>query len=198
MVNPCSKFVTFFIRYQSRPSSDLTQVLLDKASDEDNLAQIQRRVIEGVSRGLNSLGHNMAEVFFSEMELSFNLRKGEILSRPEEFADAIYSFFKNGSSIVERTIGREMVKIFDIPVCPGLTFHSALEIVKRHPRTAKIFRGNYDPVFCKTCQKLGTAYPSMARVPFSDCEHHFSKRVVRLQKSVLIIGRLRVKGILGA
>ncbi|MDA4129145.1 MAG: hypothetical protein OK457_00085 [Thaumarchaeota archaeon] len=39
----------------------------------------------------------------------------------------------------------------------------------------------YDPLFCKTCQKLGYTNPEPARTLFSDCEEHFQKRVVRLR-----------------
>lgn len=39
----------------------------------------------------------------------------------------------------------------------------------------------YDPLFCKTCQKRGSADPEPARTLYSDCEMHFSKRITRLR-----------------
>lgn len=38
----------------------------------------------------------------------------------------------------------------------------------------------YDPAYCKTCQKRGLRYPKLARTLYSDCEEHFRQRVRRL------------------
>lgn len=38
----------------------------------------------------------------------------------------------------------------------------------------------YDPLRCKTCQKIGRRRPKKARVRYSDCEEHFQERVGRL------------------
>ncbi|MFI5420467.1 MAG: hypothetical protein ACHQ1H_05825 [Nitrososphaerales archaeon] len=165
---------------------------------QDVPQSLQEGVLEGINKGLESLGQNVREVFYSEMEARHNLERNEILSRPEKFSDAICEFFTNGSTIVERTIGREIVSIFGIPVCPGLNFRTALEIVRRHPRAAKSLGEKklraYDSTFCKTCQKLGLTTPVIARVPFSDCQDHFMKRVFQLRKTVRTAGRVRFSG----
>ena len=151
-------------------------------------------MLEGISRGLDTLGQNVSNVFYSEWEASHNLGRKEILSKPDEFADAISDFFTAGSSIVERTIGREIVKIFGIPSCPGLNFKTALEIVRRYPHAKKSkdkSSSRYDPSLCKTCQKLGKPQAGIARVPFSDCQDHFMKRVLQLRKTVRTAGHFR-------
>jgi hypothetical protein len=95
---------------------------------------MEEGVLEGISRGLDSIGQNVKEVFFSHMELSTQLKRNQILEHPDKFAVALSRFFTVGTSVVDRTIGREIVKAFDIPACPGLNFETALEIIKRHPR----------------------------------------------------------------
>jgi hypothetical protein len=169
----------------------LAAVLLNDGAE---LLGIQDGVLEGISRGLESMGQNVRDVFSSELKASHNLGRNEILSRPDEFAAAISEFFTAGSKIVERTIGREIVRIFGIPFCPGLNLKTAPEIVRRHPRTKKSKAGTsrgYDPSLCKTCQKLGRPEATLARVPFSDCQDHFMKRVLRLRRTVRTAGRVR-------
>jgi hypothetical protein len=159
----------------------------DKSKDSSLATFIQNRVYEGIRRGLDSLGKNVSDAFFSEMETSFGMTRSEVVYFPEKFAEALSGYFKAGSSIVERTVSREIVKLFDIPACPGLNFRTALEIVRKHPKTRETLdslssRG-YDPLFCKTCQRLGVPTPVLARIPHSDCEEHFARRVVRLKKT---------------
>jgi hypothetical protein len=62
-----------------------------------------------------------------------------------------------------------------------------------HEIRMKNWLGRYDSKLCKSCQRLGDAIPSRARVPFSDCQEHFMKRVVRLRATVEFVGRLRIK-----
>jgi len=47
---------------------------------------------------------------------------------------------------------------------------------------------SYDPLMCKTCQKLASYSPKPARIPYSDCEEHFHERVMHL----LLTGGLRI------
>ena len=79
----------------------------------------------------------MRLVFYKEMEKYYQFDRNKILEHPEEFVKAISQFFKVGSSLVERSIGREILKAFDIPLCPELNFMSAMEIVKRYPSLKK-------------------------------------------------------------
>jgi len=39
---------------------------------------------------------------------------------------------------------------------------------------------NYDPLLCKTCQKLNVDHPLPSRARFSDCEEHFHERVTNM------------------
>jgi len=161
----------------------------------DETADIGSGILDGISKGLDTIGSNIEQVFYSEMMLSHNLSKNEILDRPEEFTEAMSQFFKVGTTLVDRAIGREIVKNFGIPVFPGLNFKTALEIVMKLPGTKKKPQEGtqgYDPNLCKTCQKLGKADPTVARVPFSDCEEHFTKRVMRLKKTVTTVGNLHI------
>ena len=158
--------------------------------------QIGSGILEGISRGLDAIGSNVEEAFYSTMRQSHNLAKNEILDRPEEFAAAMSSFFKVGTSLVDRAIGQEIVKNFGIPVSPGINFRTALAIVMKLPTTSQskktIIVGGYDPNYCKTCQKLGRVDPTVARTPFSDCQEHYTRRVARLKNYVRVEGNLKV------
>ncbi|HKW05551.1 MAG TPA: hypothetical protein VJN71_09660 [Nitrososphaerales archaeon] len=46
---------------------------------------------------------------------------------------------------------------------------------KRFPEIDSV--PTYNPLLCKTCQKLQVRRPKRARVQFSDCEKHFQRRV---------------------
>ncbi len=158
------------------------------------MGDIGNGILDGISKGLDAIGSNVEQVFYSEMMLSHNLTKNEILERPEEFTEAMSKFFRAGTMLVDRAIGREIVKNFGIPVCPGINFKTAMEIVMKLPGTKKKPEGTqgYDPNLCKTCQKLGRPDPTVARAPFSDCQEHFTKRVMELKKTVTTVGNLHV------
>lgn len=162
----------------------MSQVILNE--------EIGSGILDGISKGLDSIGPNVEEVFYTEMMISHNLTRNEILDRPEEFTEAMSKFFRVGTSLVDRAIGQEIVKNFGIPVSPGINFKTALEMVMAKLPTPKEKTGGYDPNYCKTCQKLGRADPTVARAPFSDCQEHFTKRVLRLKKYVRIEGNLKV------
>ena len=95
--------------------------------------KIQDGILRGIDSGLDAFGVNVRAVFYSEMEKYYQIERNEILEHTEEFVKSISRFFTVGSSLVERTIGREILRIFDIPTCPSINISSALEIVKRHP-----------------------------------------------------------------
>ncbi len=59
------------------------------------------------------------------------------------------------------------------PIQPDLGSMSQIQIST--PRVQ-----NYDPLLCKTCQKLALDNPKSARAPYSDCEEHFHERVTNL------------------
>jgi hypothetical protein len=160
------------------------------------MGDIGNGILDGISKGFDIIGPNVKQVFYSEMMLTHKLSKNEILERPEEFTEAMSTFFKVGTTLVERAIGQEIVKNFGIPVCAGLNFKIAVEIVLRHPGTKKrrMSEGTlgYNPSFCKTCQVLGKPDPTVARVPFSDCQEHYMKRVLMLKKTIRTEGRFHV------
>ena len=99
----------------------------------DYTPTIQDGILRGIDSGLDAFGVNVRTVFYSEMEKYYQFERKDILGHIEEFVRSISRFFTVGSCLVERTIGREILKIFDIPTCPSLNISSALEIVKRHP-----------------------------------------------------------------
>ena len=157
--------------------------------------EIGSGILDGISKGLEAIGPNVEQVFYNEMMFSHNLTKNDILDRPEEFSEAMSKFFKVGTSLVDRTIGKEIVKNFGIPAYPGINFKSALEIVMKLPTASQAKKTQlvgYDPNFCKTCQKIGRIDPSAARAPYSDCQEHYTKRVLRLKKYVRMEGNLKV------
>ncbi|MDA4130411.1 MAG: hypothetical protein OK457_06535 [Thaumarchaeota archaeon] len=97
------------------------------------IKSIQEDILRGIDNGLDAFGDNVRTVFYSEMEKYYQFDRNKILEHSEEFVKAISRFFTVGSSLVERSIGREILKVFDIPLCPSLNYFSALEIVKRYP-----------------------------------------------------------------
>jgi hypothetical protein len=186
--------VRFFIRYTASHHLILLSAQKLETSYYDSKPQdIGTGILDGISKGLDTIGPNVEEVFYSEMLVSYGLSKNEILDRPEEFEAAMSSFFRVGTCLVDRAIGREIVKNFGIPACPGINFKTALEIVMKLPTAPpKRILGIYDPNYCKTCQKIGRADPTVARVPFSDCQEHYMRRVMRLKKYVRMEGNLKV------
>jgi hypothetical protein len=102
-------------------------------TESELVSSIQQGVLQGIDKGLDNFGDNVRFVFFSEMEKWSQFDRTKIFEHPEEFVSAISKFFTVGSSLVQRSIGREILTIFEIPLCPSLDFMSALEIVKRHP-----------------------------------------------------------------
>ncbi|HYB05100.1 MAG TPA: hypothetical protein VED17_11610, partial [Nitrososphaerales archaeon] len=78
------------------------QALIDEATGS--------LILDGISKGLDAIGPNVEQVFYTEMMYSHNLTKNEILDRSEEFTEALSQFFRVGTSLVNRTIGQEIVK----------------------------------------------------------------------------------------
>jgi hypothetical protein len=95
---------------------------------------MEQTVLEGIARGLDSIGQNVKEIFYLQMEVTAQIKENQILANPDRFSLALSKFFTIGTSVVDRAIGREIVKAFGIPACPGINFETALEIISRHPR----------------------------------------------------------------
>ena len=105
-------------------------------TDFDNLNQfpsIVERIMRGVDNGLESYGKNVKEIFYSEMEASQNMKRSEIVDNADKFEKSLSLFFTVGTPIVDRCIGKEILREFDLPASAGLNFRTAVEIVKRHP-----------------------------------------------------------------
>jgi len=94
---------------------------------------IVERILHGVDDGLDSYGKNVKDIFYMQMEAMESLKRSEIVDNPEKFEECLSRFFTAGTPIVDRSIGRAILQEFDIPVCAGLNFRTAVEIVKRHP-----------------------------------------------------------------
>ncbi len=96
---------------------------------------VEKRILRAVDSGLDSFGKNVKEVYYSELESSHGVKISDILRDPDEFQNALAMFFMAGSPLVERSIGKEILREFDLPQYNGVNFRTAIEIVKRHPRT---------------------------------------------------------------
>jgi len=94
---------------------------------------IVERILRGVDNGLESYGKNVKEAFYSEMEASQDLKRSEIVDNPVKFEKSLSLFFTVATSMVDRSIGKEILREFDLPASAGLNFRTAVEIVKRHP-----------------------------------------------------------------
>ena len=105
-------------------------------TDFENLNKfpsIVERILRGVDNGLESYGKNVKEIFYSEMEASQNMKRSEIVDNTDKFEKSLSLFFTVGTPIVDRFIGKEILREFDLPGSAGLNFRTAIEIVKRHP-----------------------------------------------------------------
>ena len=65
-------------------------------------------------------------------------------------------------------------------MAPVLALQDVEELEKME-NSAIANRLRYDPFFCKTCQKRGSAYPEIARQLYSDCDMHYQKRIRQLR-----------------
>lgn len=90
-------------------------------------------ILQGVDNGLDMFGNNVKQVFYMEMESSKQIKRAQILDNREEFHNMIEQFFGPGASLIERSIGRAILCLFNLPPAAGLSFATALEIIKRHP-----------------------------------------------------------------
>lgn len=101
--------------------------------NESQYPSIAERILRGVDYGLDFYGKNVKEVFYAEMEATQGLTRPEIVDNPERFEKSLSLFFTTGASMVDRSIGRGILREFDLPLSAGLNFRTAIEIVKRHP-----------------------------------------------------------------
>ena len=91
------------------------------------------KILNGVDKGFEIYGENVKEIFYDQMEKSLGFKRPDILNNPELFDLALLQFFKVGKTIVDRTIGRQILHEFKLPEVAGLNFRTAVEIVRRHP-----------------------------------------------------------------
>jgi hypothetical protein len=91
-------------------------------TSEPSGKSVEELVLDGVNKGLDSIGANVKDVFYSVMESSYQLKRTEIAKNPDQLERAISGFFTVGAALVDRTIGREVVRSFNIPLCPALNF----------------------------------------------------------------------------
>ena len=61
------------------------------------------------------------------------MKRSEIVDNTDKFEKSLSLFFTVGTPIVDRSIGKEILREFDLPASAGLNFRTAIEIVKRHP-----------------------------------------------------------------
>ena len=101
--------------------------------NQTQFPSIVERILRGVDNGLESYGKNVKEVFYSEMEASQDMKRSEIVDNTDKFEKSLSLFFTVGTSMVDRSIGKEILREFDLPGSAGLNFRTAVEIVKRHP-----------------------------------------------------------------
>jgi hypothetical protein len=114
-------------------ASDDQNVQGKKPMPEDPDSLITSRILKGIDRGFEIYGKNVKDIFFKEMEVSLSITRSQILDNPEGFERALKQFFTAGAAIVDRSIGKEILREFELPQAAGLNFRTAIEIVRRHP-----------------------------------------------------------------
>ena len=105
-----------------------------KVKSKPDTSSVNDQILHGIDNGLDAFGKNVKEIFYAEMETSKQLKRGQILDNVEQFQLMIEQFFKEGSPFVERSVGREILLMFDLAPPSGVNFMTAVEIVKLHPR----------------------------------------------------------------
>ena len=85
------------------------------AESQTQFPSIVERILRGVDNGLESYGKNVKEVFYSEMEASQDMKRSEIVDNTDKFEKSLSLFFTVGTSIVDRSIGKEILREFDLP-----------------------------------------------------------------------------------
>jgi len=105
-----------------------------KVKSNPDTSSVSDQILRGIDNGLNAFGKNVKEIFYAEMEISRQLKRGQILDNIEQFQLMIEQFFKEGSPFVERSVGKQILLIFGVTPPAGVDFKTAVEIVKRHPR----------------------------------------------------------------
>jgi hypothetical protein len=109
------------------------EIAEQEPQSESQFPSIVERILLGVDAGLDFYGKNVKDIFYAEMEATQCLKRSEIVANPETFEKSLQLFFLSGTTIVDRSIGRGILRQFDLPLSAGLTFRTAVEIVKRHP-----------------------------------------------------------------
>ena len=110
--------------FRARESGSGTEEVSDKTTE---------KILDGVDRGFEIYGKNVKEIFYNQMEESIGIRRSDILNKPDLFERALLQFFTVGKTIVDRTIGKQILHEFKLPEVAGLNFRTAIEIVRRHP-----------------------------------------------------------------
>ncbi|HVB12552.1 MAG TPA: hypothetical protein VNE86_05415 [Nitrososphaerales archaeon] len=113
---------------------DSTDVPSFKVESKPEPFSVNNQILLGIDNGLDAFGKNVKEIFYAQMETSRQFKRSQILDNIEQFQLMIEQFFKEGSPFVERSVGREILLMFDIAPPSGVNFKTAVEIVKRHPR----------------------------------------------------------------
>ena len=96
-------------------------------------------ILQGVDNGFDSFGKNVKEIFYKEMESSKQLKRGEILGNMEQFHAMIEQFFGVGSPLVERCVGREILRIFNLPSESWVEFQNSCRVSSRDIRKSNLW-----------------------------------------------------------
>lgn len=104
----------------------------DDESTASSLSSVERRILQSMDRGFDSIGKNIKVVFYKALQDDNSMDRGSIFSHPDDYIDFLRKFFGPGSILVERTIAREILSGMNLPASTN-SIKTALEIVKRHP-----------------------------------------------------------------
>ena len=103
------------------------------SGSQDATDNTTTKILDGVDKGFEIYGKNVKGIFYDQMEKSLGFKRSDILNNTDLFDQALLQFFKVGKTIVDRTIGRQILREFGLPEVAGLNFRTAVEIVRRHP-----------------------------------------------------------------
>ncbi len=92
------------------------------------------RLIQAVERGLSSLGRNVSEIVFYNLEKRFLIDRNKIVDDPELFVKALHTMFGSGAAIIEKMIVGYVCEGLEIRSLNPSTFSDCIKIVKSRQR----------------------------------------------------------------
>ena len=89
-------------------------------------------VLQCVDRGLDAFGSNMKQTTYWTLLMKEGVSSDKILSQPDAFIRALKEVFGSGFPLAQRSIVKELKKVFDLPLpTSSYSIAEALEVASK-------------------------------------------------------------------